>query len=100
MVITVIATAYNSSPGQTDASPTITASGQVTAPGTMAANFLPLGTVVEIAGATYTVSDRMNSRYNGYAIIDIWFSFEDQSDIFGVQEVELKVVSLPDRAEN
>ena len=68
----VLATAYSSTPDQTDSSPLITASGSHVGYGTMAANWLPLGTRVLVNGAPYTVLDRMNSRFNNTYMVDVW----------------------------
>jgi len=47
-VMRVTATAYNSVPEQTDDTPFITASGSHVRMGVIAANFLPMGTLVKI----------------------------------------------------
>ena len=93
--IKVLATAYSSTGDQTDASPTTTASGAQTRPGTLAANFLPFGTIVKIGGQIYTVEDRLNSRYNGKSLVDLWFPSRDQALAFGVRVVEMEIVSMP-----
>ncbi|MDA0208078.1 MAG: 3D domain-containing protein [bacterium] len=63
--------AYNSVPWQTDDTPCIGAEGTniceiyARGEGVCAANFVPLGTILEIDGlGTCTVRDRMNARYN------------------------------------
>lgn len=93
--IRLLATAYSSSIGQTDASPFRTASGTTVHSGTLAANFLPFGAVVQINGQNYTVEDHLNERYNGRAIIDVWFPSQDGALAFGVRVVDLTIVSLP-----
>jgi len=95
MAYRVLATAYSSTHDQTDGNPFITASGAYVAPDVLAANFAPLGTVVRIGDAEYTVLDRMNSRYNGKYIIDIWFPTRAEALAFGVRVLELEIVSLP-----
>ncbi len=69
--IVVPVSAYNSVPWQTDATPCIGAQGTDICEKlerglqTCAANFVPLGTVLEVDGlGTCTVRDRMNARYN------------------------------------
>lgn len=91
---TVIATAYNSLPGQTDDSPWITASGTRCHEGVVAANHLPIGTKVMIEGfgnRVFTVEDRMNKRYNKR--IDIWFRDYDDAVKFGVRKVRYHVLA-------
>lgn len=91
--ITVPATAYNSLPGQTDSTPSITASGTTTRHGVLAANFLPLGTRVKIpelyGDQVFVVEDRMNQRY--WYMVDIWMeSYADAID-FGVRNITLEI---------
>jgi 3D (Asp-Asp-Asp) domain-containing protein len=94
-VVRVVATAYSSTAGQTDASPFQTANGTNVHPGTLAANFLPFGTKVEIGGTTYIVEDRLNSRYDKTYIVDIWKVSQEQAFAFGVRLVDMKIVELP-----
>lgn len=94
--IRVLATAYSSTVDQTDGNPFGTASGTHVHPGTLAANFLPFGTQVRIGNRTYTVEDRMNARYNGKYIIDIWFTSREEALHFGVRVVEMEIVFLPE----
>ena len=68
---TMSVTAYNSVPWQTDATPCIGAEGTdiceiyKSGENICAANFIPLGTVIEVDGlGTCTVRDRMNARYH------------------------------------
>jgi len=86
--MTVYATSYSSDPNQTDSTPCIDASGidicerakQLGEADTIAANFLPKGTKVRFpemyGNKVFTVTDRMNSRYNyaniGYYRIDFY----------------------------
>lgn len=94
-VLGVIATAYSSTIAQTDADPFTTASGAQVRPGTVAANFLPLGTILNIGGNTYTVEDRMNSRYNNQYRIDIWMESTEDARSFGTRPLTLEIVSVP-----
>lgn len=94
-VVRVLSMAYSSTPGQTDSSPTITASGKEVGPGTIAANFLPFGTRVRIGNKIYTVTDRMNSRYDNKYVIDIWKPSKFQAIQHGVRILEMKVLSIP-----
>ena len=66
----IAVTAYNSVPGQTDATPCIGAQGTdicvllEAGLDTCAANFVPLGTMLHVEGlGTCEVRDRMNARY-------------------------------------
>lgn len=94
-VLGVTTSAYSSTPEQTDGDPFTTASGTRVRPGVAAANFLPLGTVVIIGGKTYTIEDRMNSRYNDSFRLDIWMSSTEQARSFGVQQSIIEIASLP-----
>ena len=91
----VLVTAYSSTVNQTDANPFCTASGAQVHAGTLAANFLPFGTVVRIDGKEYRVEDRLSSRYNGKSIVDIWQPSVEAGLNFGVQAMDLEVVSVP-----
>jgi 3D (Asp-Asp-Asp) domain-containing protein len=95
MKVRLLATAYSSSTGQTDSNPSRTASGTIVHPGTLAANFLRFGAVVKINGQEYTVEDRLNERYNGRAIVDLWFPSQAEAFAFGVRVIELEIISLP-----
>jgi 3D (Asp-Asp-Asp) domain-containing protein len=91
--ITVMATAYNSDPAQTDDTPFITASGTTTRPGVLAANFLPFGTLVKIpdhfGDQIFVVEDRMNPRYDKR--IDIWMEEGPEARQFGLRTVAIEV---------
>lgn len=89
--LTVVSSAYASSPYQTDATPCITAAGTTVRPGVVATNFLPLGTIVSIDGKKYIVEDRMNTRYDGY-YMDIWFSSTSEALEFGRQRLPITIV--------
>ena len=74
-------TAYNSVPWQTDATPCIGAQGTdicalyEAGSNTCAANFVPLGTVLEVEGlGTCVVRDRKNARYH-YSVD--WYMYMD-----------------------
>lgn len=93
----VAVTAYNSVPGQTDATPCIGAQGtdicQLLAEGsnTCAANFVALGTVLEVDGlGTCVVRDRMNARYH-YRVD--WYMGMDIASAkrFGVQTKQIGI---------
>lgn len=86
----VTSTAYAPSPYQTDSTPCITAAGSRVRRGTVAANFLPLGTLLEINGEPYIVEDRMNPRYKNS--IDIYFSSTSAARQFGRRQLEITIV--------
>lgn len=92
-VMRVTATAYNSLPEQTDDTPFITASGTHVRPGVIAANFLPMGTLVKIpdyfGDQIFVVEDRMNPRYDQR--IDIWMEHVHDARQFGVRTVAIEV---------
>lgn len=92
----ITSTGFASSPYQTDSTPCRTASGALVRPGTVASNFLPLGTLLkikvdgqELAG-TFIVEDRMADHFRNR--IDIWFAQTSQALDFGKRRVEITVV--------
>lgn len=89
----VVATAYASNVAQTDSSPCITASGTVVRKGVIATNFLPIGTKLRIGSEVFVVEDRMNSKYNGQKIIDIWYPSTSEAIDFGKQNLEIEILS-------
>jgi len=93
--ISVVVTAYSSTPDQTDDSPFITASGAHVADGIIANNMLPFGTKLKIpelfGDKIFTVQDRMNKRWSDYKF-DIWMPDRASALKFGVQEVEIEVL--------
>ena len=95
-VLGATASAYSSTPEQTDGDPNITASGSRTRSGVVAANFLPLGTKVRIGSRNYIVEDRMSSRYNGQYRIDIWMESTDDARQFGVKPIVIEVIAVPE----
>jgi len=68
-------TGYSSTPGQTDDTPFITASGTHVRDGIVATNLLPMGTKIKIpelyGSKIFVVEDRMHSRMQEH--VDIWF---------------------------
>lgn len=95
--IIVSASAYNSEAAQTDASPCITANGfNVCEHGKediIATNMFPFGTKIVIPSLdpnkVYTVSDRMNARYQNH--IDIWMLNKEDAIKFGRKTLEIEV---------
>lgn len=86
--------AYSSTPGQTDASPTVTASGLNVIDGTLATNCLPFGTKVRFptlyGNKEFTVTDRMAPRH-GCASFDIWQASLTEAKQFGRQVALVEV---------
>lgn len=89
----VTATAYTSTPEQTDSTPFITASGTTVRHGVLAANFLPIGTQVTIpdiyGDQIFVVEDRMNPRYPNN--VDIWMEDLSEARQFGRRSVKILV---------
>jgi len=83
-------TGYAPSPYQTDSTPCITAAGTRVRPGTVAANFLPLGTLLQIDDEVFIVEDRANSRY--YQTVDIFFPSTSDALEFGRQHKEITIL--------
>lgn len=88
--MTVPATGYAPSPYQTDSTPCITAAGTRVRLGTVATNFLPMGTLVEINNETYIVEDRTNPRY--YNTVDIFFPSTKEALEFGKQKIAVTIL--------
>jgi len=98
----VIASAYSSTPHQTDDSPFITANGEHVYWGGVAANILdtnnrniPFGTKLMIpdlfGDQIFTVNDRMNRRYKNN--LDVWFSDTADAREFGRKTIKIVIVS-------
>ncbi len=87
-------TGYSSTPEETDDTPFITASGALTRPGVVAANFLPFGTKVRIPALfgdrVFTVEDRMHARNSDK--VDIWFSSKEEALNFGRRSASVEVL--------
>lgn len=91
----VVATSYSSRVQETSNHPFITASGTHVHQGTLAANWLPFGTKVEIpelfGDTIFTVEDRMNKRYDDTNHIDIWSNSTDKALQFGVKDARIEI---------
>ncbi|MFH1759412.1 MAG: hypothetical protein ABH822_02535 [Patescibacteria group bacterium] len=96
--MTVVATAYSSTPDQTDETPFLTAANTSTRDGVIAANFLNFHTKVKIpelyGDKIFVVEDRMNKRYNQSVPlrIDIWLPNRQLAKSFGIKKVEIVIV--------
>lgn len=94
--VNVRVTAYASVPDETSSHPFITASGVHVHDGTIAANWLPFGTKVEIPAIfgdkVFTVEDHMNQIYNTGSI-DIWMPSVSQAVDFGVKHTTVEILS-------
>lgn len=93
--LVVAATAYSSTPDQTDATPFITSNGMRVYDGLIAANWLPYNTKIRIpdmfGDKIFTVNDRMNVRYNT-GRFDVWMKSREQAKQFGLRRVRIQVV--------
>ena len=107
--LTVEITAYSSSAAQTDDAPTITASGAVAGPGTVAVSRdllkrFPYGSEVEIVAVSgdgcggwvpetpLSVADTMNARLKNH--LDIWLETTEQALNWGRCQGEIRPVEL------
>lgn len=94
--INVVATAYSSTPWQTDDTPFITADGATVRDGIIANNLLAFGTRVRIpelyGSKIFTVEDRMHWRKGNYHI-DIWFPSYQQAVNFGAKTTYIEVLN-------
>jgi len=90
----LFATAYSSTPDQTDSTPFITASGSHVRDGIVAANFLRFGTKIRIptiyGDKIFVVEDRMNSRYK-YRV-DIWMRTREEAKQFGAKIILIEII--------
>lgn len=90
----IFATAYSSTPDQTDDTPFITASGNHVRDGIIAANFLPMYTKVRFptlyGDKIFVVEDRMNKRY--YYKADIWMKTREEALRFGVKNIPIEIL--------
>lgn len=87
--------AYTSSEDETDDTPTITANGETTGPGTIACpSRYKFGTLIEIEDRIYKCNDRMAKRYRDTNHFDIWFETKREALIFGRQKLTVSVISI------
>lgn len=93
--VTVIATAYSSTPWETQGNPFITAAGTQVRNGIIANNLFPFGTKIKIpelyGEKVFVVEDRMNSRKSNYHI-DIWFPSYAEALNFGAKKTYIEVL--------
>ncbi len=93
-ILTLSASAYSSTPDQTDSTPFITAWNTHVRDGIIAANFLPFGTKIKIpdiyGDKIFVVEDRMNRRY--WHKIDIWFPDRQSALEFGLKTVKIEIL--------
>jgi len=89
-------TAYSSEVGQTDSTPFETAILSQVRKGVVAANWLPIGTMVRFPDydpdSWYVVEDRMNERYTDRT--DIWMNSTTDARKFGIRYMNIEV-ALP-----
>lgn len=98
-------TAYNSEVAQTNDQPCITANGfNVCNHGiedTVAANFLPFGTMIRIpelfGDRIFIVRDRMNRRYPDR--VDIWMLHKSDAIQFGIRHSYIEIIEIIDLTE-
>lgn len=84
-------TEYSSTPGQTDDTPDITASGTHVHNGTAACPpTLSFGTRISIDGKHYTCEDRMAARFPHR--FDMWVETRGEALQWGVRKVEVTVI--------
>lgn len=89
----VTVTAYSSTNDQTDGNPYRTAIGTFVRDGIVAANFLPIGTVVrfpdKFGDKLFIVEDRMDERFG--LQVDIWMSEQKEAKKFGIQYLKMDI---------
>jgi len=93
-IMNISVTAYSSTPDQTQGDPFITASGTRVHDGTLAANFLPIGTKVRFPDyfgtKIFVVEDRMSARYWHKA--DIWMATRQEAKDWGVRYIQMEIL--------
>lgn len=93
--VKVIATAYSSSPDETDDEPFITAAGTYVRDGIVANNLLPFGTRIRIpelyGDKVFVVEDRMNRKKGSYHF-DIWFPSKKEALQFGAKNIYVEIL--------
>ncbi|MFA5813580.1 MAG: hypothetical protein WC862_03665 [Patescibacteria group bacterium] len=89
----VAVSAYSSTKDQTDKTPYLTAYNTEVRDGIVAANFLPIGTIVRFpqrfGDKLFVVEDRMDERFG--LQVDIWVSKYDDAQKFGIQYLEMEI---------
>jgi len=89
----VTVSAYSSTKDQTDGDPYLTALGTPVRDGIVAANFLPIGTVVrfpdKFGEKIFVVEDRMHEKYG--LQVDIWISNQEEAKKFGIQYLKMEI---------
>ena len=89
----VTVTGYSSTDGETDGTPYLTAIGTAVRDGIVAANFLPIGTVVrfpdKFGEKLFIVEDRMDERFG--LQVDIWMSNQEEAKKFGIQYLKMEI---------
>lgn len=93
--IWVVATAYSSTPWETDSDPHITAAGTLVRNGIVANNYFPIGTKIRIpelfGDRIFVVEDRMSWKKGNYQI-DIWFPSYWEALNFGVKRTYIEIL--------
>lgn len=88
-------TAYSSTPDQTDSTPFHTAIGSYVRPGIVAANWLPIGTMIRFVDYDpdrwYVVEDRMHPRFSDRT--DIWMETRPDAQKFGKRRLVMEIVT-------
>jgi len=91
--IYVTVTAYSSTNSETDNTPYLTAIGTEVRDGIVAANFLPIGTVIrfpdKFGAKLFMVEDRMSAKHG--LQVDIWMSNKEKAKKFGIQYLKMDV---------
>jgi len=92
-------TAYSSTPGQTDSTPFVTASGSCVRDSVVASNYFRIGTKIRLpelyGDKIFVVEDRMNARYTNR--VDVWMKDIADARKFGLKRnVHVEVVEEGD----
>lgn len=91
--ITAEVTAYTSSVDETDDTPFLTASGETTAPGTIACpSRFKFGTMIQIEKRIFKCNDRMHKRFRDTNHFDIWVESKAEARQWGRKTVEVSII--------
>ena len=95
--LVVAATAYSSTPDQTDSTPFTTSNGKTVYDGLIAANWLKYGTKIRIpdmfGDKIFTVNDRMNARY-ATGRLDVWMKSREEAKQFGIRRIRIQIIDV------
>ncbi|MFH1597839.1 MAG: hypothetical protein ABIB97_02065 [Patescibacteria group bacterium] len=89
-------TAYSSSPDETSGDPFVTASGERTANGIMAHQYLPFGTKVrfpdQFGDKIFVIQDRLHERHTSQYLFDMWVHSKAEAKAWGAKILKVEIL--------